>query len=281
MLKQNTTINAQYPRRMMGGGVSSGARIMFGRSEVANQYSSLGITDRTAATPSGHLAPSSWILPLRAGGMSSRNEAAATLAPTGTAAQGMNISSSVVLNLTTSAAGKAIASGSGSASVALSVSGNANAPINATGSATLVLTASCSPSGIAEVSGSGSLSLTASLVTGAIGHMVSEPISQALTADIIASAVWSALASANNEAGTMGNKLNNAAAGGVDYDALAQAVWEYLDRTLTASDCPTANDVAQAIILAAQTTAIEANIKYVNDVSVIGDGSDNNPWNPS
>jgi hypothetical protein len=39
----------------------------------------------------------------------------------------------------------------------------------------------------------------------------------------------------------MGNKLNLAASGGVDYDTLAQAVWTYVSRTLTSgsNDCLT------------------------------------------
>jgi hypothetical protein len=47
-----------------------------------------------------------------------------------------------------------------------------------------------------------------------------------VTAQTCAAAVWSALASAYNVSGTMGQKLNSAASGGVDYDALAQAVWD-------------------------------------------------------
>jgi hypothetical protein len=49
----------------------------------------------------------------------------------------------------------------------------------------------------------------------------------------LAQAVWGAIASSNNEAGTMGAKLNTASSGGVDMGALAQAVWEYGTRTLT------------------------------------------------
>jgi hypothetical protein len=45
-----------------------------------------------------------------------------------------------------------------------------------------------------------------------------------LSPENLAAAVWDAVASANNDAGTMGNKLNSAASGGVDYVALANAV---------------------------------------------------------
>lgn len=48
-----------------------------------------------------------------------------------------------------------------------------------------------------------------------------------LTADSVATAVWSAQAVDNNDSGTMGNKLNTASSGGVDLNALADAVWEH------------------------------------------------------
>jgi hypothetical protein len=56
-----------------------------------------------------------------------------------------------------------------------------------------------------------------------------------LTSANIAQLVWGALAAANNDANTMGAKLNSAASGGVDYDALAEAVWddEFVDKLLT------------------------------------------------
>jgi hypothetical protein len=63
----------------------------------------------------------------------------------------------------------------------------------------------------------------------------------ALSPQNLAAAVWQALAAQYNDPGTMGNKLNLAASGGVDYDALAQAVWTYVSRTLTSgsNDCLT------------------------------------------
>lgn len=48
----------------------------------------------------------------------------------------------------------------------------------------------------------------------------------ALSPEGLAAAVWGAVATANNDAGTMGEKLNLASAGGVDYGALADAVAE-------------------------------------------------------
>jgi hypothetical protein len=47
-----------------------------------------------------------------------------------------------------------------------------------------------------------------------------------LTPEGIRDSIWSAVASNYNTSGTMGQKLNSAAVGGVDYDALAEAVWD-------------------------------------------------------
>lgn len=43
----------------------------------------------------------------------------------------------------------------------------------------------------------------------------------------VAQAVWGSIAATLNETGTMGNKLNTASSGGVDLEALADAVWEH------------------------------------------------------
>lgn len=47
-----------------------------------------------------------------------------------------------------------------------------------------------------------------------------------LTPEGIRDSIWNAVASNYNTSGTMGQKLNSAAVGGVDYDALAEAVWD-------------------------------------------------------
>lgn len=46
--------------------------------------------------------------------------------------------------------------------------------------------------------------------------------------DTLVSNVWGAVAADHNDAGTMGNKLNTASSGGVDLQALADAVWDNL-----------------------------------------------------
>ena len=77
----------------------------------------------------------------------------------------------------------------------------------------------------AELSGAGDAD--GSNLTG-LGNMSCDITSQGevVTAQACAAAVWNAIATSYNETGSMGQKLNSAAAGGVDYNALAEAVWD-------------------------------------------------------
>jgi hypothetical protein len=78
---------------------------------------------------------------------------------------------------------------------------------------------------VVELLGTGSLEATIA----AFGNMGIDIVvtGTGLTTSNVGPAVWGALASANNEDGTMGNKLNTASSGGVDLNALADAVWEH------------------------------------------------------
>lgn len=71
-------------------------------------------------------------------------------------------------------------------------------------------------------------SFSGTLVPYAIGSMVGNALPYTeLSPQSLASAVWSAPATENNQSGSMGSKLNTASSGGVDLDALAEAVWSY------------------------------------------------------
>lgn len=140
------------------------------------------------------------------------------------------------LTLTTSALLGAQASGSGAATV--SISGGAQAfplddtPPARTASASLALSMSASilplDSASPLRSGVASFALSGVLTPYAIGQMVGSTLTtEVLTTDTIATAVWQSLAASFTTSGTMGQKLNNAASGGVDYSDLASAVWNY------------------------------------------------------
>ncbi len=211
MLKRNGTVNAQYPFRLMGAGIA-GLKTMFGRSERMNQSVGEGITSQVfSSVPTGYRPPATWKMAYKSGALSSRNEANITFDADGAnAAQGINISSTVTITLTTSGTAAAVAAAIGSATITFTAAGTAVAPLNAIGSATITFTAAGTPSADGSISGTTTITVSGAGVLTAIGHMVATPIDTALTADAIASAVWSALAAANNATGTMGEKLNDA-----------------------------------------------------------------------
>ena len=93
----------------------------------------------------------------------------------------------------------------------------------------------------------------------------------------IAQEVWQSQKSAYNAPGTMGNALNNASTGGVDYNALATAVWNYLDRTITENPGITTAEIVAAL----EATAIPVNVKQVNDIPIDGAGTSGDPWGPA
>lgn len=62
---------------------------------------------------------------------------------------------------------------------------------------------------------------------------------------------------------------------------IAEAVWLFATRTVTASSDPSANDIAVAILNAAGLTPIQADIRKVNNVTVDGIGTELDPWGPT
>lgn len=219
-----------------------------------NSLSGVGITDNLASVPNGNTHPSSWIMAWKAGGMSAR---VSDVAITGTAdgLMGLPTSGSTTITFTVSDAdGQLITSGSGSTSFSISTNTPLlTASINGVGSTSFAITTntpvlgaladligecSFSLSSTASIlpieddsplrTGSVTFSISGELVPYAIGHMEGSTIDESvLTPNQIAATVWSSAASEFNDAGTMGNKLNTASSGGVDLNALAEAVWDY------------------------------------------------------
>lgn len=231
--------------------------------------------DDTAAIPNGHLSPSAWVLAKTAGGMSSHNIAGLTIETAGLAVGGITTNGTASITFTLADAdGQLISSGEGTALMTFTVADALlTASIGGTGTAafdigaTGLLGALASGEGSASMTitfanaqayplndssplrdGSASFAITGSLVPYAIGSMAgSTADTGVLTSSSIAGAVWSAASISNNEAGTMGNKLNSAASGGVDYSALATAVWANMTRTLTSGAAPSTQDIAAAV----------------------------------
>ena len=102
-----------------------------------------------------------------------------------------------------------------------------------------------------------------------------------LPADItaIAAAVWDSVIASHLTAGSTGKALDDASAGGGGGTTPAD-IWTYSARTLTASSDPTASAIASAVLSAAQTTPIHADLRKVNDYAVDGQGTEADPWGP-
>lgn len=212
-LKQNTSILAQLPLRQLGGGVA-GIRSMWDRTDLRNQSAGQGIPSELAGIPSGHLAPSSWVLPYKPGAMSSFTSCVVQFSTsTPTLAAGRNIDGNTTVTFTVNPAdGQLVVSAVGSTSVAFTAAANLAGALSAQGAASFAFTVPNATLGaIVNAQGSAPITWSLSATPRAIGNLSGDitPFTE-LSPQSLADAVWSALASAYNNPGTMGELLNSA-----------------------------------------------------------------------
>lgn len=212
-LKQNTSILAQLPLRQLGGGVA-GIRSMWGRAELRNQSAGEGIPSELAGIPSGHLAPSSWVLPYKPGAMSSFTSCVVQFSTsTPTLAAGRNIDGNTTVTFTVNPAdGQLVVSAVGSTSVAFTAAANLAGALSAQGAASFAFTVPNATLGaIVNAQGSAPITWSLSATPRAIGNLSGDitPFTE-LSPQSLADAVWSALANAYTASGTMGELLNSA-----------------------------------------------------------------------
>lgn len=225
------------------------------------------------------------VLPTVRGSISAFVRASATVA-SASVQEGREISGSTSVSFTVTPADLLLtALLSGSTSITFAVAGaDLGAAVGIEGSTSFSITPSVPILGaLAEITGNGTFSLTGAGTLTGYGALSGDitPYTE-LSPQSLASAVWSAVAAQFNEAGSMGNKLNSAASGGVDYAALGIAVWESVSRTLTSGGTgPSASEIATAVINQAAATPIASNIKRVNDTAITGVGTAPNPWGPA
>lgn len=211
-----------------------------------------------AGQPDGTIHPVSWLMPLQSGRISARLIGATFTVNSLNVVAGRNIDGSAVITFTVGPSQlDLIVSAVGSSSVTFTASGTLLVALNAEGSATLNFTVGPSTLG-AEAGLFGSSTVTVTL-TGTMlgrGNLAGNitPFTE-LSPQNLAAAVWSALAADYNVTDTMGNKLNLASSGGVDYAALAAAV-----------------------LAAAQTNPIHADTKRMNGATVNGTGISSDLW---
>jgi len=188
---------------------------------------------RTSSAPDGYgmKAP---FPPVKAGGISAWNDPIAQLSMTGALLQGGPMEGSGSMEFTAA---------DGALSLVISMSGNVAIATLTGDSMVLRMTVGLNGTGAFQLTGTNNLALivpfegAGTVLTMGAGatdlrgllSMEGEwtPFTE-LSPEGLANAVWSSLAAQYNDAGTMGNKLNTASSGGVDYNALAAAVWQYI-----------------------------------------------------
>lgn len=198
----------------MGGTVS----VVLGGTTIQNRRASLfsaALTDRKVARPIGYLHPYAFDLPLKPGGVSTFNQAVGSGALAASGDRGVNGIAALTGTGTIAATGGLIVA----AVAALAGTGALSGAANATLAATAALSGSGSLTGsigalggvIAALAGTGTLA-AGSYATGTLDADIL-PYTE-LSPQSLAAAVWSALAAANNDTGTMGEKLNGAGSAG-------------------------------------------------------------------
>lgn len=215
-----TVLNNAYPSARLANFARTGAN----RNFTAGQ----GITTQRAGIPNGYRHPGAWVMPQKPGQLSSYGAVTGLGALTAAGGLGKNASAGLTGSGTVSdALGTLVVallaslSGSGGISSA-SLQAFLTATANLSGSGTLS-DAELTGLGelIAALTGSGAVSPT---LTG-LGELLADitVTGTGLSTANVGQAVWSALAAANNTAGTMGEKLNDAGSGSNPWTEVIEA----------------------------------------------------------
>ena len=185
----NRSVINKSPGRFLSGTVAAGNRNNFSqRGMLRGAFENFS---KLSAWPSGHLSPSAWMLPQKAGGMSSRNVTRLDVAAAASGAMGVNGVGTSSLTFTAEATAELIASAIGSATFTVTASGSALATLNGTGTASFTLTTSGTMGALAWGIGAASMQVTATMTSYGVGFMIGSTIdASVLTAEQIADAVW-------------------------------------------------------------------------------------------
>jgi hypothetical protein len=244
----------------------------------------VGGVNSKSAIPVGNLAPSAWVLPQKAGSLSSRQLQAISVTGSATGVRGLPGEGASEFSITTNnPEGQLIMSGAGTTEFSITTNNpllvasangaggaefsfTTNTPIlgavaNLTGTAGVSVTASSSAQYPEDDSsplrtGSATFSITGTLTRYAVGHMEGSALPYTeLSPQSLASAVWDSILADYQQTGSAGKALSTASSGGVDLVAMAQAILD-----------------------AAEVTPIHSNTKQINSATVIGTGQQGDDW---
>ena len=217
---------------------------------------------RTSSTPDGYGAKG-YVPAIRAGSMSTR-QSVASAEFTGNALAGgpMTADPTTVCTITGDNNNVSLIVSMAGTSAVATLTGNnlqLKLTIGLSGTAEWTLTGTSSLSMVVPIEGAGNVfSFSGTSDLRGLLSMSGEwtPFTE-LSPEGLAAAVWNSLLANYNTDGSAGKALSTAGSGGVDLEALAQA-----------------------ILAAAQITPIHADIKKVNAVEVKGAGTTGDPWSP-
>lgn len=212
----------------------------------------------TSAIPDGYSAGGAWLLPVKAGGMSSW-QAQFGITGAGSAISGGPIEGTGAitfagdggLSLTVGLSGNGALSVVGAGGLALTIALAGNGAIVFAGDAGLSM--------IVPIDGAGAFGLVgAGALRGNLDLEGSWGGAEPLSPQGLAAAVWGALAADNNVAGTMGDLLNAAGGGGISgavIDQIADAVWAWAETVTPGSK---GDELAKALRAAKLAAALSA-----------------------
>jgi hypothetical protein len=179
------------------------------------------------AVPSGTYAGRAFFPPQKAGRLVARGSFFVDSSAVGAAGKPGQAAATFAVNA--GAVGGLFAGGVAICTMTFSASGSISGRAAGSADATISVSAFAAPSGLAMGSAAAPFSVTASASGRGLGYMQASTVDNSIvTPASITQAVWSALSADYVDAGTMGAKLNAAGSGGVDFNALAAAVWGYM-----------------------------------------------------
>ena len=222
-LKINGTLLAAQPQRYLSCAAGQ-FRQLWDKTDLRNQSVGEGISSQLAGIPSGHLHSSSWVLPTKPGAMSSFTNLQITVTPGSlNLAEGRNLVASTTVTITVNNAQlDLIVDAIGSIAITFSLSATLAGALEAIGNIPITLTVNNATLGaIVDAVASTLINITTAATIRADGELSGDitPFTP-LSPQSLAAAVWQALASDYNAAGTMGNKLNSAASAGDPWSTL-------------------------------------------------------------
>lgn len=240
---------------------------------MRNQFSGEGIADDLASVPNGARHPAAWIMARANGGMASRNVSGMTLGPVGLAVGGVTSAATAAFALTPAATAwpldDSVQVGAGSASITFAVADADGQLISSGEGAAAFAFSTNAPLLTASLGGVGSASfaLTASGALGAEASATgSASILFAMAATILPAVDTPPARTATASFAITGNLTPY---------AIGQMIGSTVDTSILTVDA-----IAAAVLAAALTTPIAANVRKVNDTTVQGTGATGDEWGP-